>query len=34
LHTWSLSLEPGRYNLWLEDEFGNHFQRKFSILEQ
>jgi penicillin-binding protein 1C len=34
LHTRSLRLEPGRYNLWLEDEFGNHFQRKFSILEQ
>jgi penicillin-binding protein 1C len=34
LHTRALSLQPGSHNLWLEDENGHHFQRKFSILQQ
>ncbi len=34
LHTRALSLKPGDYKLWLEDEQGHHYQRQFTILQE
>ena len=34
LHTRALSLAPGDYKLWLEDEQGHNYQRQFTILQQ
>tara|TARA_R110002050_G_scaffold43127_2_gene103624 strand:+ start:7571 stop:9796 length:2226 start_codon:yes stop_codon:yes gene_type:complete len=34
MHTMALSLNPGDYKLWLEDEKGHNYQRKFTVLQQ
>tara|TARA_R110002050_G_scaffold296167_1_gene455813 strand:+ start:6200 stop:8518 length:2319 start_codon:yes stop_codon:yes gene_type:complete len=34
MHTKALNLVPGEYKLWLEDEKGHNYQRKFTVLQQ
>jgi penicillin-binding protein 1C len=33
LHKWSLRLKAGDYTLWLEDNLGHNFKRRFKVVE-